>query len=226
MLYLISLGLEEGDITLKGIEAAKTCKTLYLENYTSLGPSKEYYENIFNKPITLLEREDVESEKLIEESKKHNIALLIYGDALSATTHISLLETEYEIIHGVSILTAISNTGLSLYKFGKTASIPFTKTDTPYQILKNNKGMHTLFLLDLDPKNNKFLDINQGIQYLLNKGMEDRLVIACEKLGTKQQIITKGKASELINKQFKLFPQCIIVPAELHFMEEEFLFQN
>lgn len=37
VLYLIGLGLgDEKDITVKGLEAVKKCKTVFLEHYTSI----------------------------------------------------------------------------------------------------------------------------------------------------------------------------------------------
>jgi diphthine synthase len=37
MLYVIGLGLgDEKDITLRGLEAIKKCKKVFLENYTSI----------------------------------------------------------------------------------------------------------------------------------------------------------------------------------------------
>ena len=41
---------------------------------------------------------------------------------------------------------------------------------TPVDVFKENQkmGLHTLFLLDLDPKNNKFMSVNQAIDYLFN----------------------------------------------------------
>ncbi len=49
MLYLIGLGLgDEKDITVKGLEAVKSCSKIFLEAYTSiLGVSKEKLVCIF-----------------------------------------------------------------------------------------------------------------------------------------------------------------------------------
>jgi diphthine methyl ester synthase len=64
-------------------------------------------------------------------AKSSNIALLVVGDPLSATTHTDLVlrcvsnQIPYTVIHNTSILTAIGMTGLSLYKFTPTLSIPF-----------------------------------------------------------------------------------------------------
>ena len=81
--------------------------------------------------------------EFLEEAKTKKLALLVIGDPLSATTHFEIIseckkrDITYEIIHSVSVLTAVAETGLSLYKFGKTVSIPFDNEnlDSPYEIL-------------------------------------------------------------------------------------------
>lgn len=228
MLYLIGMGLEEGDLTLKAIEAIKECDEVYLEGYTSIGPSKEYLEKQTNKKITILYREQVESDFLIKESKNKNIALLIIGDIGFATTHsVLILEAkEVKIIHGISLINAISALGLSMYKFGEITSIPFNYSNikSPIEVIKKNKSnnLHSLILLDLDPKNNKFLPAQEALTYL-SKEISNELVFICEKIGTKEQKITKGKIEDLRNKEFKLFPQCIVIPAKLNFVEEDLM---
>jgi len=42
-------------------------------------------------------------------------------------------------------------------------------------------------------------------------------------LGTDKQEIKYGKAKEIASHKFKGFPQCLIIPGKMHFMEEEFL---
>src|SRR3989338_4650911 len=129
-IYLIGLGLEnEQDITLKGLSIIKQCRKIYLENYTSLLQCKiEQLENLYHKKIILTDRNTAErlDQQIIQEAKKDNIAFLIIGDPVSATTHIELFKQakenkiEVKILHNASILTAIGITGLQLYKFGKT----------------------------------------------------------------------------------------------------------
>jgi len=124
-------------------------------------------------------------------------------------------------------------TGLSLYKFGKTTSIPFENEniETPYNVIKENKPLHTLILLDLRPELNKYMTVNEAIQFLLNLEnkkqenvfTEETLCIACTQLGSEKAVIKAGKAKDLINENFTQFPQCLIIPGDLHFMEEEAL---
>lgn len=85
MLYIIGLGLgDEKDITLKGQEAIASCSELFLETYTSiLGISKERLEKFFGKPITIADRDTVESEadSILSNAKERNVGFLVVGDA-------------------------------------------------------------------------------------------------------------------------------------------------
>ena len=245
-LYLIGLGLsDEKDITLNGQEALQQCTEVYLEGYTSiLQATKKKLEKQYKKKIIVVGREFVEnhSDKLLQKAKKENIALLIVGDPLAATTHYDLFlearkqQISVKVIHNATILSAVALTGLQLYKFGKTASIPFPRKEVsleaPYIILKENQSInaHTLFLLDLIPEENRFLTIPQAIQVMLNIETkkknklftEKTFCLGCARLGSKTFCIKAGTAEELLTQDFGQPPYCLIVPSKkLHFLEEE-----
>ena len=237
MLYLISIGLSKNNISIGAIESIKVCTKIYLENYTNLYPdSIEEIESIFKKKIIVLQREGVEnnSSMLIEEAKKTNIALLVYGDVLTATTHISLLleakkkNVETKVIHGSSILTAVAECGLSLYNFGKVSSLPFGNENVISVIenikLNRKSNLHSLILLDLDPVNEIFVSINDALFYLEKNGFKEKeKIIVCCQLGFNSDI-QYGDIKKLKKIKFDKFPQCIIIPAKkLHFVEEEYL---
>jgi len=246
-LYLIGLGLsDEKDISVKGLEIIKKCDKVYLENYTSLlRCSKEELEKFYKKKIIFADRETTEQgdEKIIEEARNKKVAFLIVGDPFSATTHIQLFKlakekkVEVKVIHNASVLTAIGETGLELYKFGKTTSIPFMEEhphlETPYQVIKENKkmGLHTLCLLDLKPVENKFMTIKEALEVLekieakkkekmINKEL---LAVGCARLGSDDAMIKAGTFSKLKKVNFGKPPYCLIIPGKLHFMEEEML---
>ncbi len=190
--FIIGIGLnDEKDITLKGLEAIKACDTVYLENYTSkLSVPFEKLEGLYGKKVILADRNMVENNS--DEILKDNVAFLVIGDAISATTHIDLIQRAkvkglgVEIIHNSSILTAIGVTGLQLYKFGKTSSIVFSEDnwlpETPYDTIKNNNDLHTLLLLDIKvkepskselknntnkPQPSHYMTVNEAIKTLL-----------------------------------------------------------
>ena len=244
-LYFIGLGLDnEKDITVNGLEAVKKCDVVYLENYTSvLNCSKETLEKFYGKKIIIARRNLVEAEdnEIIENAKARNVAFLVAGDPLVATTHIDLfLRARKEGIkcyafHNSSVVSAIGATGLQVYKFGKTTSIPFENenVETPYDVLKNNSslGLHTFFLLDLNPEEGKFLTVNDAIRYLLKVELkrnekafsEKTLCVGCARIGSESQIIKAGTAKDLLKHNFGKPVHCLIAPGKLHFMEEEAL---
>ena len=244
-LNIIGLGLnDEKDISLKGLETVKKCDYVYLESYTSrLNVPLGFYEKLYGKEIILAKRQLVEDKagEILSKAKTKQVAFLVMGDPLSATTHFDLIlrarkeGIKVNIIHNASILTAVGITGLQLYKFGKTTSIPLENNniESPYDVLKENYklGLHTLFILDLDNEQNKFLSVNDAIRYLLKveikKGErifnDNILCVGCAKIGSLDQIIKFGKAKELLKFNFKDAPHCLIVPGKLHFMEEEAL---
>ncbi len=246
-LNFIGIGLnDEKDISLKGLEIVKKADIIYLENYTSkINTNLNYLEKLYGKKIILADRKLVEmdAEKtILKEAKTKEVAFLIVGDVFSATTHMDLylrakkLGVKIRVIHNASILTAIGVTGLQLYKFGKTTSIPFENEniETPYDVLKLNQknDLHTLFILDLKPNSNDSLTVNDAMRYLLKVELkrgekiftDNTLCVGCAKLGSLDQIIRAGKARDLLQYIFKGGMHCLIVPAKkLHFMEEEAL---
>ena len=242
MFYLIGLGLDIENISLEAIEICKKANKVYLETYTVEFPYKiELLEEFIGARIIPLTRIIIEQEKFVEEARKKEIVLLVYGSPLIATTHISLIlkckkeDIDYKLIHNSSIFDAVSETGLQVYKFGKTTSIPLNneKIESPYDVLKANLslGLHTLFLLDLEPSKDKFLSINDAINYLLrveskrkeNVFAKSTLCVGCARIGSENSKIRAGIAESLLNYDFGEPPYCLVVPGNLHFMESDAL---
>lgn len=235
MLNLIGIGLSSKNITDEIKQVVKKSDLVYLENYTSkYDISIDELKKILDKKIISANRTLVEnSDEIIKNSINKNVSFLVIGDIFMATTHMALfLEAKNKgiktnVIHNVSVLNAISDSGLSLYHFGKITSIPFNNEDIdePFNVLEMNKkiGLHTLFLFDLDPEKNKYMTVNQALNYLLKKVKEEEYAIACSALGTENQEIKYGKIKDMINSKFDKFPQCLIIPGKLHFMETDFL---
>src|SRR3989338_9003738 len=244
-LYLIGIGLaDETDITLKGLEIVKSCDKIYVENYTSLLQcSLRDLGKLYGKKIILADRIAAEQkdQEIVTEAKKKDIAFLVIGDPFSATTHIELFKlakekkVDVKVIHNASVLTAVGITGLQLYKFGKVTSIPFLEDhpnlETPYTVLKENQqqGLHTLFLLDLKPDQNKFMTVNQALEILekIESRKKERLVkndtlvIGCARLGSDTAVIKAGSSEKLKKHDFGKAPHCLIIPGKMHFTEEE-----
>lgn len=236
MLYLIGLGLEHWGISKQGVEIAKKCKKIYLENYTvELPYSKAAIEEIVDKKVYEANREFVESFEIIDEARKVNIALLIYGSPLTATTHISLLDEarksgiKTKVIYAASVFDAVGETGLQLYKFGKTASMPKwneEKNFTPESFVETIKEnllikAHTLVLIDIGLG---FQDALKQLEEACEKNdiKVEKLVI-CQRLGTERQRIFYCDVEAAKKLEEIIAPYCFIIPSKLHFMEKEFL---
>ncbi len=262
-LYIIGLGLnDEKDITLKGLEIIKKSDKVYLESYTSiLQCSKEDLEKTYGKNVILADRNLVEKEggQIVAEAAKKDVAFLVAGDPVCATTHLDLFMraakegVKAEFVHNASILTAVGIVGLQLYKYGRTASIVLPQegwdVQTHYDIVKDNRksGLHTLCLLDIKTKeptreglmtgstakteNPRFMTVNQAIQSLLDiekkRGEEvftdETTCIGCARLGSQDMKIKTGSAKSLLYEDFGKPLHSLIVPGDLHFMEEEVL---
>jgi diphthine synthase len=244
-LYMIGIGLnDEKDISVKGLELIKKADKVFLETYTSiLQISLSKLEKFYGKKIISANRELVEnkSDEILNDALNVDVAFLVIGDVFSATTHTDLKHRAIEkgikviIVNNASVLTAVGITGLELYKFGKTTSIPFPQKgfepETPYNVIKSNNNLHTLVLLDLKPEENAFMTVNDAITYLLIiEEKKDEFIFYKEKkcigiarLGNNDCIIKYGKVKDLMKFDFGKPPHCLIVPGKLHFMEEEAL---
>jgi len=247
MLYFISLGLsDEKDISLKGLEVARECELLFAEFYTTkLQTEKEKIEKLIGKKIEILSRKDLEEnfQNILNLAKSKKVGILVGGDAFVATTHLALkLEAmkqgiKTKVVHGSSIISAVAETGLHIYKFGPCITIPFpekTKGKLPesvYEVVKMNKarGLHTLCLLDIEDE--RLMKINEGIKILLEieeKRRENVLsleseVVVFARAGSEDPLIAFGKVKDIIEKNFEDVPAVIIIPGLLHFTEKEFL---
>ncbi|EGG04407.1 uncharacterized protein MELLADRAFT_37443 [Melampsora larici-populina 98AG31] len=179
MFYLIGLGLSSPeDITLAGLNAIKSSERVYLESYTSflMEASVSELETFYGKSIVVADRDMVEtqSDKILEEAQVKNVSFLVVGDPFGATTHTDLLlrckesGIGYKTFHNASILNAIGATGLSLYNFGQTVSVPFfdgnwKPTSWVDRLLDNLElGLHTLLLLDIKVKEQSVENLARG----------------------------------------------------------------
>jgi diphthine synthase len=247
-IIFIGLGLfDEKDISLKGLEAAKACDVVFAEFYTAklTGTSFSEIEKQIGKTIELLDREKFENgDAIINAAKESKIGVLVAGDPMTATTHLSLrLRARKEgirtrIIPGASIVTSAPGlSGLHIYKFGKIASLPFPKDGyfptSPYDIIKNNlqNEIHTLVLLDIDEHTEKYMRANEALELLLKmeeergEGIigEDTLICVLGSVGSEDPIVRAGYLKGLTHEDFGEGLHCLIIPGKLHFMEAEAL---
>ncbi len=247
-LLLIGLGLyDETDLSIKAIQEIKTCDFVYAEFYTSslVGTTKDRIEHTIGKPIQILSREETENnEKILQRAENENVAFLVGGDPMTATTHLDLRLSAIKrgiptrIIHSSSIVTAVPGLlGLQNYKFGRTTTLAYPEKNyfpvSPYHIIKENKerGLHTLVLLDIQAEKKRYMTANEGLQLLLQ--MEQKVgekiindtTVACvvARAGSKNPILRADTIHSLQSIDFGPPLHTIVIPGNLHFMELEAL---
>ncbi len=248
MLTFIGLGLyDEKDVSVRGLEAIRDADVVYSEFYTSrlMGSSIEKLEQMYGKKVIVLSREEVEQrpkESILKDATDLKVVFLTGGDAMVATTHVDLrlramkIGIETCVINGASIQSAVCGaTGLQNYRFGKAATIAFPYkgiiSETPYDTVKMNlkNGLHTLLFLDID-REKGYMTVNEGIRLLLeverrrNEGVvADALCVGIARAGSPCPLVKAGKIEALQSFDFGGPLHIMVIPAELHFLEEEAL---
>jgi len=182
MLFLVGLGLSEKEIPIGTMEVCRNCE-LYVDRFTSLIEDRttDYITEATGKRITELTRQDMEenARDIVQRASTKDVAILVGGDPLMATTHkILYIEAKRQnvktyIVHANSIITtAIGESGLDFYRFGAPCTIPkWSPHYSPlsfYEKIAANmtNGNHTILLLDYDAKNMVTLDIKDAIDAL------------------------------------------------------------
>ena len=248
-IVFVGLGLhDEQGISLSGLKEVRTADKVFAEFYTNLLPSfsLERLENLAAKKLTLLSRgelEDMNGQAVLEAGEKGSVALLVPGDPMIATTHVTLrIEAQKRgiktrIVHGASIISAAAGlSGLHNYKFGKSVTVPFpdeTTSATPYSVIAENlkRGLHTLCLLDIKVDEKRYLSIGDALRTLLNVEEKEgkravtmgTLAVGIARAGSKDPTVKAEHVRLLLRYDFGGPPQCLIFPGKLHFMEAEAL---
>ncbi|QGA80807.1 diphthine synthase [Candidatus Nanohalobium constans] len=230
MIHLIGLGLDNKEATEKGLEAIKSADKAYAEFYTNTETiNLERIEEKTDSSIQKLSRKEVEQEdKILEEAKDSDVAFLVSGDALTATTHYDIKhraeekEIETEVVHAPSIFTSIAETGLNVYKFGRTVTLPENgKPDSVIKYVEKNDeiGLHSLILLDIN------LEASEAAEKILEMKPEfsKREALVLERANLETQEISRMTLEEVSEKEFGEPPHCLILPGEKSHKEEEFL---
>jgi len=243
-LYLIGLGLgSKKHLTLEALDLMERADKLILDTYTSIigDDLVKYLEERFGEKLIEAERSMLEDdvEKVIEEAEEKDLAILVPGDPLIATTHISIIieaikkGVRYKLVHGLSIVcAAISASCLQAYKFGKTITIPKRGygVETCYRVIAENleKGLHTLILLDTAEGGLRIIDalrILLDAEERIGKGIIslEGLVICLARIGFGDELRFAGRISEALSRSYPPPPHALIIPGELHFAEIEAL---
>jgi len=241
MLILIGMGLwDERDISCKGLEFARKADEVYIEFYTSklMGANLQRIREFIGKDIKELCRSDLEENCrwIIETAKEKNVAILIPGDPMIATTHSALrLEAEkrgvkVKIIHSASIINAICGlTGLHNYRFGKSATVSYPYAGrvsmTPVNVIRQNLSIdaHTILFLDLHPRP---MTINEAIEILekADSSVLDLFAVGIARAGSENPFVRCDRLRKLKDLDFGDPLHILVILAKtLHFMEFECL---
>jgi diphthine synthase len=245
MLTIIGLGLGgPNSITMDGVIALSLSEHIFYETYTSPIHSEtlEWIKLKSEKePIHLSRSQVEEPNELIDLAKKTNVSLLIVGDSLSATTHVSLLleckknNIESHVIHNASVLTAVAGVlGLQHYNFGPVATLVLPEGNykplSPIDKIKTNmdNGNHTLVLLDIKADNPDaepiYMTASQAAEQMIEAGIEKNTKVAvAARVGREDQKLWYGKLKYLANRDIGKEPHSVVVPSKLHFTEKDFL---
>ena len=245
MLALIGVGLDTKDISVKALEFVKEASIVYVDRYTSVMAQQgiDFIEKESGKEITVVTRSDLEEKvKLtIKPSKDTDIAILVIGDPLIATTHHIILDEaikqgiKTKVFHSASIFSAgIGESGLDIYKFGPTTTVPFWsehyKPTSFIDVLAKNlsNSEHTLMLLDIDQIKGSPMSIKQAAEIMNNSNTKrildpSKKVIILADIGREGQTVSYVEFSRIESLSGRLEGKTlsIIVPAELNFAEEE-----
>jgi diphthine synthase len=251
MLFLIGLGLGSKDLSVRAMEEIRKPGLVFLETYTAF-ITKDYLRFLKREAsgeIVQIERQDLEDRvnEMVARSKNRRVEILVPGDPLIATTHSIILNeakkqgVKYEVIHSTSVFSvAIGESGLDVYKFGPTVTVPFWfENYKPTSFLKalerNVKNEeHTLLLLDIDQKNRKPMRIADAVGIIKKAEAAEKTgkigaatkMIVLGDLGMKTQKILYLRLDQIgkeAEKKLEGKVLSLIVPARLTFAEEESL---
>jgi len=243
VLTFVGLGLfDKTDVSGKGLACIRSADQLYLECYTSrlMGTSLKELEKYYGRPVQPLYREDVEQhpQQMLDRAEKSHVVFLCAGDPMVSTTHADLRLRASErgirtaIVHAASIVSAVCGlSGLQNYRFGRSCSVPFPQKnwspETPFDVIAKNLSlrMHTLVYLDI--RDDRYMTVPEAVALLeemgAKKGVHIPLYVGIARAGSDEPVVVAGPAEKMLATDFGPPLHILIVPAELHDMEQRYL---
>ena len=205
-----------------------------------MGTTIRELEKYYGKPVHPLHRADVEQhpDEILDCAARGNVVFLCAGDPMVSTTHADLrMRTgkrgiQTEIIHAASIASAVCGlSGLQNYRFGKACSVPFPQKNwfptSPIDVIAQNQknNLHTLVYLDI--QDDRYMTVNEAVEILellaRKNEIEIPLYIGIARAGSGAPVVRAGTAKEIRAGEFGPPLHILIIPAELHDMEREYL---
>ncbi|MDD1684656.1 MAG: diphthine synthase [Methanoregula sp.] len=243
MLTFVGLGLfDKTDISEKGLACIRQADHVFLDSYTSclMGSTVEELEQYYKKPVCRLFREDVEQHpgRLLDLAIKGEVVFLCAGDPMVSTTHADLRIRAAErgirtvIIHAASVASAVCGlSGLQNYRFGKSCSLPFPQKNwsptTPFDVIAENLSLRLHTIVYLDIQKERFMTIPEAVGLL--EGMAEKrqtripLYVGIARAGSDDVVVCAGPAEKILNTDFGPPLHILVIPAELHDMEQRYL---
>lgn len=245
MLKLVGLGLGSPEyFTRAALRELEDSDVVYLDTYTGFLDERAVSElrSLLGERLVLAGRRDLEegSRRLVELAEKEEVSVAVPGDPLIATTHSSLLVeaarrgVSWRVVHGVSVLSAaVSRSGLSAYRFGRTVTVPrragAEEYEGIYRTIASNVelGLHTLVLLDTAEGG---LTAHEALRSLLeveasmgSEVLSRSTLITLTRIGLEGEAVVCGDVDRVMRSSLPPPPHVLIVPGKLHFAEREFL---
>jgi len=253
VLYLVGAGLSAEYMSLRAIRLLRDADKVYIDSYTSIAPGLSPAVIRGYAPradIVVANRRVLENEsrRIVEEARRKNIVVLVPGDPLFATTHISLVldalgnGVRVEVVPGVSgIQAVIDATGLQFYKFCRPITLVYPEGFKPFSVIETiwsnmERNLHSLVLLDLRLEEGRAMTISEAIELLLSleeelaaeKGIEprikDSIVVGVARAGLPGSVCKAGRPNTVRSWKYPEPPHSIVIPSpRLHPVEVDAL---
>ncbi len=253
-LILVGGGLSRRYATFEAIAEISRADKVYVDSYTSIAPGIDEdfvkrvnpWAKVIRADRKLLEEQ---SHCIIEEARHYYIVILVPGDPMAATTHVSLVVEARRLGINVRIVPGVAGpyaaallTGLQSYRFGKMVTLVYPEHGVkPYSVVETiwdnaSRNLHTIVLLDLRLDEGKAMTIPEAVKILLElekelARAEDReeviaklTLVGVARAGMDDYKCVAGGPNELISEKWPPPPHTLIVTApRLHPIEAEAL---
>jgi len=248
MLTFVGLGLyDERSVTIEGRDAIRAADRVFAEFYTSrlVGTELDALESFHDTDIEVRDRAGVEQdpEPVLDAAESADVVFLTAGDTMVSTTHTDLRlraeerGIETRIVHGTTAQTAAGSlTGLQNYRFGKATTLPFERAhggdgvpDSVVATIADNRerDLHTLVYLDIkvddphwDDSDDTYMTADRAAS-LLSTEFPDTLAVVVARAGSPEPLVAADTLDNLAARSFGDPLHLLVVPAELHPVENE-----
>ncbi len=252
VLVLAGLGTSLDYASIRLLDEVSTADIVLIEAYTSVAVDYTYerLRRIVLGEIRYVSRRDLEEdyEWIIEMARNRKVVILVAGDPLTATTHVSLLVeakkkgVDVDVVLGVSgVYASITQSYLQVYRFGRIVTLTYPEKEyipyTTVEVIRSNleRNLHTLVLLDIRFDEGRAMRINEAVEILLKVEEEYCKANNCEQVldkvigvgiaraATPDTLVKADILPRLKDYSYPPPPHSLIIVARPHPMELEAL---